>query len=114
MKTIFGFLVQKIVGIPKFIDPAQLFQKLSGLPFLQFSTLTSMTSLVSARVTNSKEFRRIQTLVTHEIMEILNYFFWQKFLIFDALSDSCKTSQNFPGPAMTILGPDLAQTMTRL
>ena len=50
---------------------------------------TRVTSLVcdfSSGAPLSIENRKIQTLITHEIMEISTYFFWQIFIIFYALS----------------------------
>ena len=39
--------------------------------------------------------RNLKTLITHEIMEILTYFFLQIFIIFEDLSDSSKKSTTF-------------------
>ena len=51
--------------------------------------------------------RKIKTVITHEIMEILTYFFLQIFIIFDCLSDSIKkweTVFSVEFPKLTVLG----------
>ena len=46
--------------------------------------------------------RKLKTVITHEIMEILTYFFLQIFMIFDGLSDSSKKSYGNSGVQLSL------------
>ena len=68
------------------------FSKIIRPSILQFSVLKGTPEWKLTHVTSQLN---LKTLITHEIMEILTYFFLQIFIIFDGLPDSSKTSKTF-------------------
>ena len=79
----------------KFYRSHSIISKIMRPSVLQFSVLKGTPE---SRGDKSDVTQKIQTWITHEIMEIFTYFFLQMFIIFFCLSDSNKKSYGNPGP----------------